>query len=88
MRLFSADSSTATLTLQGLKPGKTTVRILYYEDEKHYSTSTAREVWVTDAEGNVPGSGGGSGGGGGGCDMLVGGLAFLLAIPLLRRRRG
>lgn len=85
-----SDSATATLSLEGLKHGKTTIRILYYENGKHYSTSTAREVWVTDASGNIPDNSdtGSSNSGGGGCYVLANGLALLLAIPLLRRKRG
>ena len=87
---------TVTLVLKGLKPGKTTIRLFYRQhdpeskiNDTHYIVSTAREVWVTDEDGNVPGEGGSSSGGGG-CDAgaLTGGLALLLAIPMLRRRRG
>ena len=89
-----AGTGTATLSLKGLKPGKTTVRLFYYRSDNsgsHYSTSAAREVWVTDENGEIPsGSGGDTGSGGGGCDVGIFGalsLAIVGAALIARKRQ-
>ena len=83
VRTQDSDSPTATLTLTGLKPGRTTIRVFYYENGKHYSTSTAKEIVVT---GDSPSGGSSSGGG---CSSAGFGALSLLALAaaaLLKRK--
>ena len=90
-----AGTRTATLSLKGLKPGKTTVRLFYYHQDStgdmHHASSVAREVWVTDENGEIPsGSGGDTGsGGGGGCDVGIFGALSLAIVgaALIARKR-
>ena len=88
------------LTLKGVKPGKTTLSIVYAHDEGkdrydyRYNTVPV-EVWVTDEQGNVPGGSSGpkpgygevEEGGGGGCDAGFGVLALALGAAFLLKRR-
>ena len=79
------------LTLEGLKPGRTTLVLGYQRDEgtgrygNRYNT-TPVEVWVVDAQGVAPG-GSYSSSGGGGCDSGFTGLALLLAGAFFLRRK-
>ena len=86
-----AGTNRATLSLKGLKPGRTTVRLFYYHrddsGDSHHASSIAREILVTDAEGNIPGGGEG---GGGGCDVGIFGalsLAIVGAALIARKRQ-
>lgn len=75
--------------LKGLKPGKTSVTIVYVDHtgKRHVRYNTLPiEVWVTDENGNVPQPEGKSSGGG--CSAGLWGLSLLALLPLpLRRRR-
>ena len=86
-----AGTTTATLSLRGANYGKTTVRLFYKHgpNSNHYSSSVAREVWVTDENGEIPsGSGGDTGSGGGGCDAgIFGALSLAIVGAALSRRR-
>ena len=86
-----AEAPQVKLALKGLKPGKTTLSIVYDHDEgenrRDYRYNTVPvEVWVTDEQGNVPGGSSGSGGGGG-CDAGFGVLALALGAAFLLKRR-
>lgn len=54
-----ARSPMATLSLKGLRPGKTTLRLFYYDSGEggRYHVSGPRDVWVTDEQGDVPETG-------------------------------
>lgn len=88
-----AEAPQVKLALKGLKPGKTTLSIVYDHDEgenrsDHRYNTIPVEVWVTDEQGNVPGGSSGSGGGsGGGCDTGFGVLALVLGAAFLLKRR-
>lgn len=90
-----AGTTTATLSLRGANYGKTTVRLFYYDVnyDYHYASSVAREVWVTDENGEIPSGGGGetsTGGGGGGCSSAGFGalsLAIVGAALIARKRQ-
>ena len=84
----SGGKTAVTFTLKGLKPGKTTLALLYNKDEGDnrmdyiYNTIPVSVV-VTDASGNVPGGSSG----GGGCDAGFAGLALLAAGALILARK-